>query len=237
MTGCRGAGAPRRGRRDLRRGARSGSASPARSAAASRRSPAGSRARGAVRSTPTPWPATWSSRASPRWRSSSRGSARRCRAADGTPRPGSARADRLRGPGRAGAISRRSSTRPSGRGSWRRSPRRTAAGAPAVVVEAIKLVEGGLAALCDEVWLVTCSTGRAAGRLAGRGVAADDAARRIAAQADMAERLAPMVTRVLDTSGIGLRRDARVDGVAAALAAHAGRTGGLTRSRPRRSAR
>ena len=29
-------------------------------------------------------------------------------------------------------------------------------GAVAVVVEAIKLVEGGLAALCDEVWLVSC---------------------------------------------------------------------------------
>jgi dephospho-CoA kinase len=28
--------------------------------------------------------------------------------------------------------------------------------APAVVVEAIKLVEGGLATMCDEVWLVTC---------------------------------------------------------------------------------
>src|SRR6186997_167985 len=31
-----------------------------------------------------------------------------------------------------------------------------AAAAPAVVIEAIKLVEGGLAELCDEVWLVTC---------------------------------------------------------------------------------
>ena len=29
--------------------------------------------------------------------------------------------------------------------------------APAVVIEAIKLVEGGFAELCDEVWLVTCS--------------------------------------------------------------------------------
>ena len=34
--------------------------------------------------------------------------------------------------------------------------------APAVVVEAIKLVEGGLAALCDEVWLVTCEPCRTA---------------------------------------------------------------------------
>ena len=35
-------------------------------------------------------------------------------------------------------------------------------GAPAVVIEAIKLVEGGLAALCDEVWLVTCDPAVAA---------------------------------------------------------------------------
>ena len=35
--------------------------------------------------------------------------------------------------------------------------RAAAGGAEAVVVEAIRLVEGGLAALCDEVWLVTCS--------------------------------------------------------------------------------
>ena len=33
--------------------------------------------------------------------------------------------------------------------------------APAVVIEAIKLVEGGLAELCDEVWLVTCHEQRA----------------------------------------------------------------------------
>ena len=31
-----------------------------------------------------------------------------------------------------------------------------ASGAAGVVIEAIKLVEGGLAAVCDEVWLVTC---------------------------------------------------------------------------------
>ena len=34
-------------------------------------------------------------------------------------------------------------------------------GVPAVVIEAIKLVEGGLADLCDEVWLVTCDPGAA----------------------------------------------------------------------------
>ncbi len=42
-----------------------------------------------------------------------------------------------------------------------------AAEAPAIVVEAIKLVEGGLAELCDEVWLVTCDPKRAARAAAG----------------------------------------------------------------------
>src|SRR5690606_27889644 len=31
-------------------------------------------------------------------------------------------------------------------------------GAVAIIIEAIKLVEGGLAELCDEVWLVTCTS-------------------------------------------------------------------------------
>ena len=77
-----------------------------------------------------------------------------------------------------------------------------AAGAPAVAIEAIKLVEGGLAALCDEVWLVTCDAATQRERLAGRGMPAPDAARRIAAQAGLAERLRPAAARVLDTSGL-----------------------------------
>ena len=76
-----------------------------------------------------------------------------------------------------------------------------AAGAPAVVIEAIKLVEGGLASLCDEVWLVTCDAGSQRERILARGTPADDADRRIAAQAGLAERLAPAATRVIDTSG------------------------------------
>ncbi len=76
-----------------------------------------------------------------------------------------------------------------------------AAGAPAVVIEAIKLVEGGFAAACDEVWLVTCDPASQAARLAGRGVAPADAARRVAAQGDIRARLAPQVTRVLVTDG------------------------------------
>ena len=74
-------------------------------------------------------------------------------------------------------------------------------GAPAVAVEAIKLVEGGLAALCDEVWLVLCDPVVQLERLAARGTSRADAEQRIAAQAGLAERLRPVATRVLDTSG------------------------------------
>jgi dephospho-CoA kinase len=72
---------------------------------------------------------------------------------------------------------------------------------PAVVVEAIKLVEGGLADVCDEVWLVTCAEETQRARLAGRGMAGDDARQRIAAQRDLLERIRARATRVLDTSG------------------------------------
>lgn len=74
-------------------------------------------------------------------------------------------------------------------------------GAPAVALEAIKLVEGGLAALCDEVWLVACGPAAQRARLAARGLATADAAQRMAAQAGLAERLRPSATRVIGTDG------------------------------------
>ena len=76
-----------------------------------------------------------------------------------------------------------------------------ALGSEAVVIEAIKLVEGGLAELCDEVWLVTCDRDEQIRRLGGRGMDADEAARRVAAQGDVRDRLASHATRVVDTSG------------------------------------
>lgn len=93
-------------------------------------------------------------------------------------------------------------------------------GAVVVVIEAIKLVEGGLAALCDEVWLVTCDPGVQHDRLIGRGSIASDAAGRIAAQGDLAARLRPHATRVIDTSGTeaatrGLVEDALAEAFAA----------------------
>jgi dephospho-CoA kinase len=76
-----------------------------------------------------------------------------------------------------------------------------AAAAPAIAVEAIKLVEGGLAQLCDEVWLVTCDPERQYERLLARGLDEAEATQRIAAQDDPARRLRPAATRVIDTSG------------------------------------
>ncbi|MEA2654396.1 MAG: dephospho-CoA kinase [Chloroflexota bacterium] len=74
-------------------------------------------------------------------------------------------------------------------------------GAEAVVVEAIKLVEGGLAELCDEVWFVTCDPGVQRDRLIGRGSSPPDADQRIAAQAGIDDRGRPVATRVIDSSG------------------------------------
>jgi dephospho-CoA kinase len=76
-----------------------------------------------------------------------------------------------------------------------------AAGAPALAIEAIKLVEGGLASLCDEVWLVRCDPAEQRERLIGRGMDEQDAAQRMAAQAGLADRLAPSASLVLDSSG------------------------------------
>lgn len=76
-----------------------------------------------------------------------------------------------------------------------------AAGAAAVVIEAIKLVEGGLAEACDEVWLVTCGPATQRTRLVGRGTDPADADRRIAAQADLTTTVRPRATRVLSTDG------------------------------------
>jgi dephospho-CoA kinase len=101
------------------------------------------------------------------------------------------------------------------------------AGAPVVVIEAIKLVEGGLAGLCDEVWLVTCSADEQRARLAGRGVAPDEAARRISAQGDMGERLGTAATRIIDLGGERAAAEARVvDAYRAALASAGGAAAG-----------
>ena len=70
----------------------------------------------------------------------------------------------------------------------------------AVVIEAIKLVEGGLAEICDEVWLVTCGPTIQRDRLVARGASESDADQRIAAQSGFVERIRPVATRSIDTS-------------------------------------
>src|SRR3990172_268481 len=64
-----------------------------------------------------------------------------------------------------------------------------AAGATVIAIEAIKLVEGGLATICDEVWLVACERATQRARLAARGAAGGDIERRITAHGDPASRL------------------------------------------------
>jgi dephospho-CoA kinase len=83
--------------------------------------------------------------------------------------------------------------------------------APAIAIEAIKLVEGGLAAECDAVWLVTCDPDTQRDRLTARGTGAPDADQRVAAQAGLAARLAPYATLILDTSGTESETEAMVD--------------------------
>ncbi len=91
--------------------------------------------------------------------------------------------------------------------------RAEASGARAVVIEAIKLVEGGLAELCDEVWLVACDPAVQLERLVGRGDPADDASSRVGAQRDLVERLRGAATLIVDTSGEPVATRTMVDGL------------------------
>jgi dephospho-CoA kinase len=101
-----------------------------------------------------------------------------------------------------------------------RLERATATGDPFVVIEAIKLVEGGLADRCDDVWLVECSVAEQRERLLARGMAPADLERRIAAQGpDLIARLASRATRRVSTSGtLAETRDRVEDALADALA-------------------
>ena len=76
-----------------------------------------------------------------------------------------------------------------------------AEGAVVVVIEAIKLVESGLAKSCDEVWLIACDRDVQQSRLVGRGSSQEDAEQRIAVQAGLVDRVGPSATRIIDASG------------------------------------
>jgi dephospho-CoA kinase len=98
---------------------------------------------------------------------------------------------------------------------------------PVVAIEAIKLIEGGLADRCDEVWLVDCDPSTQRHRLTGRGMTAEDMDRRIAAQGEqLAQRLVTALGgrvrhRLIRTDGsLEATRVAVEDALADALLAH-----------------
>jgi len=74
--------------------------------------------------------------------------------------------------------------------------------APVVVIEAIKLLEAGLArALCDQVWVTLCTRRRQLARLrASRGMSADEVGRRLASQMPPAQ-MAAQAHRIIRTDG------------------------------------
>ena len=69
--------------------------------------------------------------------------------------------------------------------------KRVAAASGPIVVDAVKLLESGLADLCDEVWVVTCPPDEQLRRLIARdGFAEEDALLRIRAQPPQEEKVA-----------------------------------------------
>ncbi|MGQ9767022.1 MAG: dephospho-CoA kinase [Anaerolineae bacterium] len=77
-----------------------------------------------------------------------------------------------------------------------------ASAAPAVVIEAIKLLESGLSrTLCDEVWVTQCSYRQQLARLKrSRGMTVDEVRRRLAHQMPAAQ-MAAQAQRVISTEG------------------------------------
>jgi dephospho-CoA kinase len=94
--------------------------------------------------------------------------------------------------------------------------------APAVVLEAIRLVEGGYTDVLDEVWLVVCDPGEQRVRLERRGLTPAEIEQRIERQAGLVERAAPVAARTIDTTGRRTETEAKVDAAIAAALAGAG---------------
>ncbi len=70
-----------------------------------------------------------------------------------------------------------------------------------VVIDAVKLLEGGSGKLCQSKWMVVCSEEQEYKRLVGRNqFSAGEAWARIRAQSSVADRL-PLVDEVIDNSG------------------------------------
>ena len=77
----------------------------------------------------------------------------------------------------------------------------TTSDANVVAVDAVKLVESGMAALCDAVWLVECSPDTQLRRLMARnGFSEEEARRRISAQPDLVAKR-QIADEIIDNSG------------------------------------
>jgi dephospho-CoA kinase len=69
------------------------------------------------------------------------------------------------------------------------------------VIDAIKLIEAGWKAICDTIWVVTCTQDIQLARLvATRAMSQDEALQRIAAQPPQADKVA-QASVVIDNSG------------------------------------
>jgi dephospho-CoA kinase len=80
-----------------------------------------------------------------------------------------------------------------------------------VMIEAIKLLEGSLAEVCDQVWVTTCPEAVQLERLrVCRGMAEDAALSRIRAQAPQSEKIS-RADVVIDTSGLMTGTQAQVE--------------------------
>jgi dephospho-CoA kinase len=100
--------------------------------------------------------------------------------------------------------------------------------APVVVIDAVKLVESGLADRCDRLWVVVCDPEQQVERLMRRNaLSREEAERRVAAQPDPAPKLA-RADVVLDNSGDLAATRAQVE---AAWRALCDEKGGTARSR------
>jgi dephospho-CoA kinase len=76
-----------------------------------------------------------------------------------------------------------------------------AVSASVVVVEAIKLIEAGMADVCDSVWVTTCRPDQQVHRLVGgRGLSPAEARQRVEAQSPQEEKIA-RADVIVDTSG------------------------------------
>jgi dephospho-CoA kinase len=90
-------------------------------------------------------------------------------------------------------------------------------GAGVVVIDAIKLFEGGLDAHCDTVWVVTCAPAQQLARLMARnGFSETEARQRIVAQPPQEEKVA-RANVVIDNSGSRAATLAQVDAAWSAL--------------------